>query len=232
MRRGSKARGSAPGLLLALALAVLPRLAAAQACQLAAAAAERAYALPAGLLGAIGVVESGHDGNPGWPWTINAQGEGRFFADRAAAVAAAQEMQQQGRQSLDIGCFQVNLLYHPDAFASLRDAFDPDRNAIAAARFLAALYQQSGNWSAAIMRYHSATPAAALPYLQRVQAAWRQGGSQQGVAALARGEAPTPLPRVVAGVAVWAPSPAGTAPAVIVLTPGRWRLPVVLGPAP
>ena len=33
---------------------------------------------------------------------------------------------------IDVGCFQVDLFYHPYAFTSLEEAFDPDANARAA----------------------------------------------------------------------------------------------------
>ena len=35
----------------------------------------------------------------------------------------------QGARSIDVGCMQVNLLHHADAFASLEQAFDPVANA-------------------------------------------------------------------------------------------------------
>ena len=44
---------------------------------------------------------------------------------RQQAVAAVQALQARGVRSIDVGCLQVNLMYHPIAFASLDDAFDP-----------------------------------------------------------------------------------------------------------
>jgi len=60
-----------------------------------------------------------------WPWTINAEGQGPYFATRAEAISAVQRLQEQGVRSIDVGCMQVNLLHHPQAFATMEQAFDP-----------------------------------------------------------------------------------------------------------
>ncbi len=125
--------------LLALLLRALP--AAAGPCEVAIATVEREAGLPPRLLAAIARVESGRrDPATGtvepWPWTINAEGRGSFFPDKAAAIAAVRSLQAQGMRSIDIGCMQINLRYHPSAFASLEEAFDPLANARYAARFL------------------------------------------------------------------------------------------------
>jgi hypothetical protein len=75
-------------------------------------------------------------------------------------------------RSIDIGCAQVNLMHHPDAFASLEQAFDPMANADYAARFLKQLRdtQAGGNWMTAAGYYHSQTPELAAEYRQQVQA--------------------------------------------------------------
>ena len=93
-------------------------------CLAAASATEHGKALPQDLLGAIGRVESGrwdpvvHSVVP-WPWTVNAQGAGRMFASAQQAVAYVTSLQARGVRSIDVGCFQVNLLYHPAGVRSL-----------------------------------------------------------------------------------------------------------------
>ncbi len=146
-------------------------------CRQAVAWAERGEAIPAGLLGAIGRVESGRrdaasgDVTP-WPWTIDVEGQGHFYQSKAEAVAAVRQFQAQGARSIDVGCMQVNLLHHPDAFPSLEAAFDPDTNASYAARFLRQLYGQTGDWGRAAAMYHSATPELGAEYKSKVMAAW------------------------------------------------------------
>jgi hypothetical protein len=150
-----------------------------QLCRAAILAAEREYGIPPQLLVAIGRVESGRrDPNTGahhpWPWTINAEGRGQYFPSRDAAIAEVQALQARGVRSIDVGCMQVNLRHHPNAFANLDAAFDPAVNAHYAARFLAGLRQSIGDWHAAAAAYHSHTPEFAVPYRARVLAAWAE----------------------------------------------------------
>lgn len=149
-------------------------------CESAVTTAEYVGRLPPRLLGAISVTETGRI-DPGtghirpWPWTINAAGEGQFFETEAQAIEAVKALQARGVQSIDVGCLQINLMYHPDAFASLQDAFDPRANAAYAARFLNALYAAGKDWPAAIAAYHSETPELGDAYRVLVMARWQNG---------------------------------------------------------
>jgi len=111
-----------------------------------------------------------------WPWTIDAEGAGQFFSSRAEAVAAVRALQARGVRSIDVGCLQVNLLFHPAAFASLEQAFDPYANAAYAARFLNSLYAGRHDWKPSIAAYHSSTPVLGAGYRERVLALWRDPG--------------------------------------------------------
>jgi hypothetical protein len=172
-----------------------------QLCRAAIARAEQEAQIPPGLLQAIGRVESGRR-NPEtgqfgpWPWTINAEGRGHFFPDRAAAIAAAREMQARGVRVMDVGCMQVNLHFHPRAFASLEEAFDPGANARYAARFLTELHAARPDWMVAAGHYHSHTPELAEAYRARVRAAWpetqRRLGEDRALAARPAGAAAPP----------------------------------------
>ena len=153
-------------------------------CRQAVDAAERGHAIPQHLLSAIALVESGRkDPETGsfspWPWTVNAEGEGHFYATKAEAIAAVRAMQARGVGSIDVGCLQVNLMHHPHAFASLDQAFDPNANADYAAQFLTQLHAQTGDWTRAAAQYHSMTPELALAYQRKVVAAWTT--EQQGL---------------------------------------------------
>jgi hypothetical protein len=102
------------------------------------------------------------------------QGRGQFFPTKAAAIAEAQALLARGVRSIDLGCMQVNLRHHPDAFPNLEAAFDPATNARYAARFLTELRQGRADWQSAAAAYHSQTPEFAEPYRARVLAAWAQ----------------------------------------------------------
>jgi hypothetical protein len=165
-------------------------------CRAAITEAERGANLPRGLLQAIGRVESGRrDPETGhfapWPWTINAEGEGKYFPTREAAIAHVRQLQARGVRIIDVGCMQVNLHHHPNAFASLEQAFDPLSNARYAARFLTELNGGRADWRQAAGHYHSQTPERAGPYREKVLAAWEQearnaGDSSAEAMALAR----------------------------------------------
>ncbi len=146
-------------------------------CQQATASAERLSGVPDQLLDAISRVESGrYDDDTGairaWPWTINEEGQGHFYRTKSEAVQAARDFRARGVQSMDVGCTQINLMYHPDAFASLEDAFDPSHNAAYAARFLTDLFHQVGSWPHAAAAYHSQTPELGTDYQRKVLEAW------------------------------------------------------------
>jgi hypothetical protein len=154
----------------------------AEMCRDQAMIAERSAGIPGGLLLAIGVHESGrYDPQTGralpWPWSVNRDGQGKIFGTQAEAVAYVAEAQRAGSRSIDVGCFQISLKYHPGAFASLEEAFDPTANAAYAARFLRELYDREGNWEAAVADYHSATSWFGEPYRDAVLAIWRGGGA-------------------------------------------------------
>jgi len=147
-----------------------------QLCLTAISAAERAQRTPARLLAAIARIESGRPDARGavqpWPWTINAEGTGKFFESKAEAIAAVEALQARGVRSIDVGCMQVNLMHHPHAFASLDEAFDPDANAAYGARFLSSLHHDLKTWPAATAAYHSQTEKLGNDYARKVMVAW------------------------------------------------------------
>ncbi len=161
------------------------------ACGTAIAAAERGGGIPPGLLAAIARVESGR-ARPGggvapWPWAINAGGTGRYPETKAAAVAEVEALRARGIASVDVGCMQVNLFHHPQAFPSLAAAFDPPTNVAYAARFLRELHARTGNWAEAVAQYHSGEPGRGLAYHSRVIVARVAGGTQLTAPATLRG---------------------------------------------
>ncbi len=130
--------------------------------------AQDRYGIPDNILLGIGLQEAGTTRGGAltvWPWAVNAAGVGRIFDDRTAAMGWVRERQAAGISSIDVGCMQINLHWHPTAFASLEQGFDPVANVDYAARFLRSLYAESGNWMQAAGAYHSRTQDKAAIYL-------------------------------------------------------------------
>ncbi len=211
-------------LLLPLRLAIGPLTpawaqgspAVARVCQDAGTDAEREHRLPSGLLLAIGLVESGRiDPQTGraaaWPWTINAAGTGRMFNTAEEARGATRALLAQGVTSIDVGCFQINLMHHPRAFTSLEEAFNPPANAGYAARFLTELRSTTGSWEAAIAAYHSADAERGGQYRDRVLARWYPNTRVPPIAT----SVATPVDRILA----WLPAQAGRS--MQILTPSN-----------
>lgn len=61
--------------------------------------------------------------------------------------------------SVDRGCMQINGSAHPKAFARQEDAFVAVINVDYGLRFLRDLYQETGDWRKAMVKYNSRTPA-------------------------------------------------------------------------
>ena len=109
---------------------------------------ERANQIPLGLLTAISFVEAGRAGSDGkvvaWPWTTNVGGESHYYDTKEQAIAETQKLLDEGTRSVDVGCMQINLRYHPTAFKSLEEAFDPATNIAYATKFLKSLHDLQG----------------------------------------------------------------------------------------
>ncbi|WP_231564744.1 hypothetical protein [Paracoccus halophilus] len=148
-------------------------LTSAEICEWAAQKAARESGVPADILGALTLTETGRrlDGvvRP-WAWSANAEGEGTWFDDPVSAIAFAEDRVARGRTNIDIGCFQLNYRWHGQNFASIEQMFDPLENARYAASFVHQLYRESGDWRKAAGMFHSRTSVYAQRYLARFDA--------------------------------------------------------------
>jgi len=140
---------------------------------------EQQHAIPPKLLKAVSIVESGiyHKDSATtvpWPWTINVQGKGYFFNSKQEAIEAVQQLQARGISSIDVGCMQINLHFHPKAFISLEQAFEPRENIAYAAGFLQDNFVRGRSWRNAVASYHSETRELGMPYAKKVLAIWQQ----------------------------------------------------------
>ncbi|MEI4488126.1 lytic transglycosylase domain-containing protein [Frigidibacter sp. MR17.14] len=141
-------------------------------CDRAAMTAAQESGVPIEVLRAIALTETGRTSEGTmrpWPWTVNMEGAGHWFQTRSAALDYVTREQARGARSFDIGCFQINHLWHGTAFRSVEAMFDPLTNARYAADFLTRLRSETGDWTAAAGAYHSRTPERARAYAARFE---------------------------------------------------------------
>jgi hypothetical protein len=146
-------------------------------CAAAISVAERARNIPVHLLQAISLTESGrwsadNDAFVAWPWTVMAEGKGRYLPSKEAAIAEVQALKAKGITNIDVGCMQVNLYYHGSNFDTLSEAFDPVHNVAYATAFLMDLRHKRNSWSRAVKEYHSTNRQRQQAYQDRVMTMW------------------------------------------------------------
>jgi tetratricopeptide (TPR) repeat protein len=162
---------------------------------------ERSFNIPQGLLTAISLAEAGRPAPTGelmaWPWTINVNGDGQFFETKEEAVAATRKFLDEGQRSIDVGCMQVNLRYHPNAFKTIEEAFEPGTNIAYGAKFLSSLREMQGSWPKAVERYHSSDDGRREQYRERVVALWNSEARNIVMNAVLAEETDTPYHRAI-----------------------------------
>jgi soluble lytic murein transglycosylase-like protein len=197
-------------------------------CGAIAARMERAEDIPPGLLQAVALAESGRAHPAGrdvrpWPWTVRSGPDSFYLPSKELALRKVGELRAAGRSNIDVGCMQINLAYHPTAFATLEEAFDPLRNVGYGARFLAQLRAETRSWARATGRYHSADADRGQAYRARVWRLWQDLLSRRG------GDAPMiteaafvshGLARLAGGAAATRPDAASSARVITPSSPG------------
>ena len=143
--------------------------------------AEREQGIPQHLLTAISLAETGRWSEEkqeifAWPWTVMAKGQGLYFKSKIEAIVAVNRLRRAGVTNIDVGCMQINLRYHPRAFASLNEAIDPTANVAYAAKFLKGLHGTTQSWPQAAANYHSSDPLRNVSYKNKVLSLWKGAG--------------------------------------------------------
>lgn len=161
----------------------------AQLCTDQTARLEKTEKIPTHLLTAISLTETGRWQKGAreilaWPWTVTAHGRGEHFDTKEEALMEVEILRTQGVRNIDVGCMQINLKYHDDAFASLSAALDPKTNTKYAATFLKKLYERKKDWMKAVGAYHSSTPDKNLKYRTKLTRLWKKtrGGKPTEIA--------------------------------------------------
>lgn len=129
--------------------------------------AEIKHGIPKDLLYSIAYVES-----RGRPWTVYANGEGKYFASLTKAQQFIEDQKECGTENFFVGCMQLCMRSHGKKFKKVQDILDPEKNIHFAAKLLKQLYRKFGNWEDAIKYYNASTRKEA--YLKRVMKIWER----------------------------------------------------------
>jgi hypothetical protein len=112
------------------------------------------YGIPEGILYSVGLTETGRKGSL-QPYALNVEGLPLFPDSMDEAMRTFLLAKEMGGKLIDIGCMQINYLYHHENFQSLEEMFDPKLNVEYAAKFLARLHEKHETWTMAVARYHA-----------------------------------------------------------------------------
>jgi len=123
-------------------------------CEREMAAAASKYQIPLGVLYAVGLTETGINGNLR-AFSLNLEGKAIYSLDKAQAIERFHAARREGLKLIDVGCMQLNYYFHGEHFASVDEMLDPHKNVDYAARFLKALKQQENTWTVAVARYNA-----------------------------------------------------------------------------
>jgi soluble lytic murein transglycosylase-like protein len=132
----------------------VPAFAGENVCEREMKTASEKYAVPLGVLYAVGLTESGRKDSL-QPYAMNIAGKAYFARNLADGLARFDQAEAAGIKLIDIGCMQINHYFHGDAFPSVAGMFEPHANVDYAARFLTTLRKQEGSWTLAVARYHA-----------------------------------------------------------------------------
>ncbi|MBL0936229.1 MAG: transglycosylase SLT domain-containing protein [Rhizobiaceae bacterium] len=138
----------------AFTFSVLAGPAFANACETEILRAADRYDIPAGILYAVGLTETGRKGSM-QPYAMNIEGKAVFASSASDAVRRFTAAKQRGASLIDLGCMQINHRWHGEKFASIGQMLEPARNVDYAARFLVELKARHTSWSMAVARYHA-----------------------------------------------------------------------------
>jgi hypothetical protein len=127
-----------------------------------------AYGIPSVVFFSLTLLESGQSKEGRylpWPWTLNIDEKGYYFATREAAEITllrvmAREEAKGNIAKVAVGLGQIYMPAHHDQFSSPLQALDPTINLKYAATLLSGYYRETvaagkPDWWVAVGRYHS-----------------------------------------------------------------------------
>ncbi|HYG85214.1 MAG TPA: transglycosylase SLT domain-containing protein [Azospirillum sp.] len=170
--RNRRLRTMVGGLIaLALGVALTPVTAwsasAQNTCASHAVDVEQKLNIPAGMLLAVALVESGVDGAP-HPYAISIGGRAVIGRNTQDAVRHLRDRSGKLNANVYVGCMQLSVSAHRTSFQPIERIVDPRENVWYAGRMLVRLHGEEGSWKAALARYNGTTTRRAQAYICKV----------------------------------------------------------------
>ena len=144
-------------------------------CRKLASLIEKKIKLPNKLLSSISLTETGYSKNgtfAPWPWTLNVNGKSEYFDTKKEMASHLHKKLSENITNIDIGCMQINYIYHSKNFRNIDDMINPQLNVEYAGKFLIKLFKKYKSWNKAISYYHSSDPKRMRKYLEKVKRNW------------------------------------------------------------
>tara|TARA_B100000886_G_scaffold334862_1_gene291035 strand:- start:734 stop:1369 length:636 start_codon:yes stop_codon:yes gene_type:complete len=144
-------------------------------CRKLASLIEKKIKLPNKLLSSISLTETGYSKNgtfAPWPWTLNVNGKSEYFDTKKEMASHLHKKLSENITNIDIGCMQINYIYHSKNFRNIDDMINPHLNVEYAGKFLVKLFNKYKSWNKAISYYHSSDPKRMREYLEKVKRNW------------------------------------------------------------
>ncbi|HUN52533.1 MAG TPA: hypothetical protein VMU42_15520 [Candidatus Sulfotelmatobacter sp.] len=155
-------------LILALVVPVGAALAAGtDACTVEAVAVEHERDLPPGLLHAVALVESGHEGKP-HPYALRIGRRSYYPDNEAEALKLLRDRRGRFKRNVMVGCMQLSLAGYGGNFFQPEQILEPAANVRTAAEYLLDWKETAGSWSAALARFQGGRPRARQAYVCRI----------------------------------------------------------------
>ena len=140
------------------------------ACEMAMMHAALHFDVSEPIMRAVGLTEAGTAEGRIHPWAANIDGRAVYYPDQESAARGVEAALRDGAHNVDVGCLQISMAWHGQAFGSIAEAFTPEVNVAYGAALLVALKREKGTWPLAIQFYHSSDPERQRAYLCQVLA--------------------------------------------------------------
>ncbi|WP_032112599.1 hypothetical protein [Candidatus Paracaedibacter symbiosus] len=136
--------------------------------------------VPPEVIWAVASAESNLGKLGPWPWSVNIRGKAFYFKSQKEMITFIhKKLKKNPHISMDIGCMQLNYLYHGHKFSNIHEMSNIYENMLVGARYLRQLFEANQHthahkkltknrlWGYAVGDYHSQQSSRGAQYIRR-----------------------------------------------------------------